>query len=113
MRFRLTNSTHSLTLWVSKRSLTLEEVMRLTIFAATGGVGRHLLSQALDAGHDVTVVVRNPNKLPAGHERLRVVTADLAGRASLEPALEGADAALSGLGAGFNADVGVASRGTG
>lgn len=86
--------------------------MRLTIFAATGGVGRHVLSQALDAGHDVTVVVRNPNKLPAGPERLRVVTADLAGPASLEPALEGADAALSGLGAGFNADVGVASRGT-
>ncbi|GAA1033783.1 hypothetical protein GCM10009557_36630 [Virgisporangium ochraceum] len=32
--------------------------MKLTILAATGGVGRHLLRQAVAAGHDVTVVVR-------------------------------------------------------
>ena len=37
--------------------------MKLTIFAATGGVGRQLLEQAVDAGHDVTAVVRNPGKL--------------------------------------------------
>ena len=29
--------------------------MKLTIIAATGGVGRQLLAQALDAGHDVTL----------------------------------------------------------
>src|SRR5215469_5922058 len=38
--------------------------MKLTIIAATGGVGRQLLRQALDAGHDVTVVARNPANLP-------------------------------------------------
>jgi nucleoside-diphosphate-sugar epimerase len=38
--------------------------MKLTIIAATGGVGRQLLAQALDAGHDVTAVARNPAKLP-------------------------------------------------
>jgi uncharacterized protein YbjT (DUF2867 family) len=41
----------------------LEEIMKLTIIAATGGVGRQLLSQALDAGHDVTAVARNPARL--------------------------------------------------
>lgn len=41
--------------------------MRLTIFAATGGIGRQLLEQALDAGHDVTAVVRNPTNLPPAH----------------------------------------------
>ena len=34
--------------------------MKLTITAATGGVGRELLEQAVAAGHDVTAVVRNP-----------------------------------------------------
>jgi uncharacterized protein YbjT (DUF2867 family) len=34
--------------------------MKLTIVAATGGVGRELPEQAVAAGHDVTVVVRNP-----------------------------------------------------
>lgn len=35
--------------------------MKLTIFAATGGIGRQILEQALAAGHDVTAVVRNPH----------------------------------------------------
>ena len=39
--------------------------MKLTIVAATGGIGRHLLDQAVAAGHDVTAVVRNPDRLPA------------------------------------------------
>jgi uncharacterized protein YbjT (DUF2867 family) len=34
--------------------------MKLTIFAATGGVGRQLLEQAVADGHDVTAVARNP-----------------------------------------------------
>ena len=55
--------------------------MKLTIIAATGGVGRQLLAQALDAGHDVTAVARNPAKLPAqllAGRAARIVTADLA-----------------------------------
>ena len=49
--------------------------MKLTIFAATGGIGRHLVGQALAAGHDVTAVARNPASLPA---EVRAVRADLA-----------------------------------
>jgi putative NADH-flavin reductase len=85
--------------------------MKLTIVAATGRIGRHLLDQALAAGHDVTVVVRAPRALPAG---IRVVTADLAaaGPEMLEPAVAGADAVLSGLGPRSRRDTGIASRGT-
>lgn len=49
--------------------------MKLTIFAATGGIGRQALEQAVAAGHDVTAVVRNPGKLSG---EVRIVTADLA-----------------------------------
>jgi len=85
--------------------------MRLTILAATGGIGRHLLDQAVAAGHDVTAVVRNPAKLD---RPVRVVAADLATAdpAALEPAVRGADAVLSGLGPRSGAEVGVAERGT-
>src|SRR5262249_58428337 len=38
--------------------------MKLTIFAATGGVGRHLVGQAIAAGHDVTAGARKPPPLP-------------------------------------------------
>jgi putative NADH-flavin reductase len=37
--------------------------MKITIFGATGGTGRHLVEQALAAGHEVTVVVRDPARL--------------------------------------------------
>lgn len=37
---------------------------RLIVFGATGSLGRHVVRQALDAGHEVTVSVRSPSKLP-------------------------------------------------
>lgn len=85
--------------------------MKLTIFAATGGIGRLLVEQAVAAGHEVTAVARHPQGLPAG---ARIITADLARpeRATLESAVAGADAVLSGLGQRSRADRGITSRGT-
>lgn len=86
--------------------------MKLTIVAATGGIGRHLLGQAVDAGHDVTAVARNPRNLPP--VTVRAVTADLAATdaAALRPAVEGSDAVLSALGPRTRTDAGVTARGT-
>jgi putative NADH-flavin reductase len=85
--------------------------MKLTIFAATGGIGRQVLEQAIAAGHDVTAVVRNPTTLPPG---VRVVTADLAAAdpAALASAVAGADAVVSGLGPRSASETGIASCGT-
>jgi putative NADH-flavin reductase len=85
--------------------------MRLTIFAATGGIGRQALAQALAAGHDVIAVARNPKALSGN---VRVITADLAApdHAALESAVAGADAVLSCLGPRSNADTGIAAQGT-
>src|SRR3984893_1245319 len=88
-----------------------ERQMKLTIFAATGGIGRQALEQAVAAGHDVTAVVRNPKKLSG---EVRVVTADLAAPdpAALKSAVEGADAVLSGLGPRSTSEAGIAAQGT-
>jgi len=85
--------------------------VKLTIFAATGGIGLQVLEQALAAGHDVTAVVRNPEKISGG---ARIVRADLAAPdpAVLAGAVEGADAVLSALGPRSNSEAGVTSRGT-
>jgi putative NADH-flavin reductase len=85
--------------------------MKLTIFAATGGIGRQALEQAVAAGHDVTAVVRNPKKLS---REVRVVTADLAtpDPAALEYAIKGSDAVLSGLGPRSASEAGIAGQGT-
>ena len=88
--------------------------MKLTIFAATGGIGRQVVEPAGAAGHDVTVVVRNPARLAGLASEVRVVTADLAAAdpVALEAAVGGADAVLSGLGPRSRAESGVAARGT-
>lgn len=38
--------------------------MKVSIFGSTGALGRECLAQALAAGHEVTVLVRAPDKLP-------------------------------------------------
>jgi putative NADH-flavin reductase len=85
--------------------------MKLTIFAATGGIGKLVLAQAVAAGHDVTAVVRNPASVP---DSVRTVTADLSSSPSavLQSAVQGADAVLSGLGPRSSADAGITARGT-
>ncbi|WP_406862530.1 NAD(P)H-binding protein [Streptomyces sp. HUAS MG47] len=86
--------------------------MRLTVFGATGGIGREVAGQALAAGHQVTAVVRDPARFALTGERLEVVRADLSDPESLRPAVAGRDAVLSGLGARNRADAatGVAAR---
>jgi putative NADH-flavin reductase len=89
--------------------------MNLTIVAATGRIGRHLMTQALDGGHRVTAVVRNAAALPAAtRTAVRVVAVDLRvpDPAALRTALAGADAVISGLGPRTRADAGVTEPGT-
>lgn len=85
--------------------------MKLAIVAATGGVGRELLDQAIADGHEVTAVVRNPAKLD---REVRSVAADLSAPdpAALRAAVQGADAVLSAFGPSGPADAGVTASGT-
>src|SRR4051812_44672438 len=86
--------------------------MKLTIFAATGGIGRLLLAQAIEAGHEVTAVARRPAAVAPSPAR--VVAADLAtvDLEGLVPAVAGADAILSALGGPSRQDTDIATRGT-
>jgi putative NADH-flavin reductase len=84
--------------------------MNLTVFGATGGIGRELVRQALAAGHRVTAVVRDPARLAVTGGALEVFRADLADPEVLRRAVAGRDAVLSGLGARSRKDVGVAAR---
>ncbi|MEU9921002.1 NAD(P)H-binding protein [Streptomyces griseoluteus] len=84
--------------------------MRLTVFGATGGVGGEIVRQALDAGHEVTAVVRDPARLTVTGERLHVVRAGLSDPEALRGAVAGRDAVLSGLGARSRRAAGVTAR---
>jgi uncharacterized protein YbjT (DUF2867 family) len=65
--------------------------MRILVTGATGQVGRHLVAQLHEAGHEVRALTRNPAAagFPAG---VRVVTGDLTDVSTLGPAFDGAEA---------------------
>lgn len=73
--------------------------MRILVIGATGGTGRQLLRQALDLGHEVTALVRKPNKLKIEHPRLRVAKGNVLNYASVESAMQGQNAVVCALGA--------------
>jgi putative NADH-flavin reductase len=72
--------------------------MQVTVFGATGGIGRFVVRQLLDDGHQVTALVRTPAKLALTHSNLTVVTGELSDRVAVEQAVSGADAVISALG---------------
>ena len=46
--------------------------MNIAILGATGLTGIQLVKQALNAGHKVTAIVRDPNKIDFTHDNLKV-----------------------------------------
>ena len=74
--------------------------MKVLIIGATGGVGLALSAQSIAAGHAVTILARNPAKLPAAiASAATVVKADAVLDAPLvAAAVKGQDAILVALG---------------
>jgi putative NADH-flavin reductase len=75
--------------------------MRLTVFGATGGTGRSVIAQALEAGDKVTALARNPEALAEFGDRIVVVTGDVLNPDDVVRAVEGAEAVISALGIGM------------
>ncbi|HKJ37174.1 MAG TPA: NAD(P)H-binding protein, partial [Anaerolineales bacterium] len=72
--------------------------MKLAIFGGTGKTGVHVVRKALDAGHDVTALVRDPGKMSVQHERLKVIQGDAMDADAVEKIIAGSDVVLSVLG---------------
>jgi nucleoside-diphosphate-sugar epimerase len=83
-----------------------EQSMKVTVFGATGKIGRLVVEQLLDHQHDphqwteheVTAYVRDPAKPALTHPRLTVVTGQLSDAAAVASAVKDADAVISALG---------------
>ena len=61
-------------------------------------LGLEAVKQALESGHNVTAIVRNPSKLSITNDKLNVVEADVFDADSYKEHLVGHDAVLSCLG---------------
>lgn len=75
--------------------------MKIALIGASGFVGATLLQEALERGHQVTALVRHPEKLPE-HPNLITHKADVRDSAALAERLRGHDAVLSAFNPGWD-----------
>jgi putative NADH-flavin reductase len=72
--------------------------MHIALFGSTGGTGQQILVQALEQGHQVKALARNPAKLPAGRTGLTVVPGDVLDRSAVDVCIQGSEAVVCALG---------------
>jgi putative NADH-flavin reductase len=72
--------------------------VKVVVLGAAGGIGRHVVTQALEAGHNVTAFLRDPGKLNLRHERLAIVRGDVLNGEAVRSAIVGHDAVVSAMG---------------
>lgn len=71
--------------------------MNILILGGTGRVGSHIVRHALQDGHDVTVLVRNPEKVRLNHDNLTVLQGDVLEQEAVTNAFQGTDVVFSAL----------------
>ncbi len=71
--------------------------MNLAILGATGSVVRQIVTQALAAEHDVTVLVRHTARSGQFDPRVTVIQGDANDPRSADRAVSGSDAVISAL----------------
>ncbi|KAM4605868.1 flavin reductase (NADPH) [Discoglossus pictus] len=70
----------------------------IALFGSTGMTGLVTLAQAVEAGYNVTVLVRDPARLPASVKPTKVVVGDVLNKSDVSKAVEGQDAIIIVLG---------------
>lgn len=75
-------------------------MVNIAVLGATGTIGSRIVTEALERGHTVTAVLRDPAKLTDPDPRLKVTTGDVLDPASVSAAAEGQDVVVSAVGGG-------------
>lgn len=70
---------------------------KIIFFGATGSVGRHLVSQATEKGHEVTAFSRSGNAFTS-NANMNLITGDVFNLSDVSGAIAGHDAVLCALG---------------
>ena len=76
--------------------------MKIAIIGASGFVGQPTVKEALDRGHQVTAIVRRPERLSIKHKNLTVVEGNALDGNSITPILKGHDAVISTYNPGWD-----------
>ena len=71
---------------------------QIVVFGANGGIGKQVVEQALDAGHQVTAILRTPSKLILTHPNLSIVQGDIMQANTFDEHLQNKEVVVSAIG---------------
>ena len=72
--------------------------MTITVFGATGGIGRQVVIYALEKGLFVKAYIRNPKKLCINHPNLSIIIGELDEYSKMRDTIKGCDAVVCCIG---------------
>lgn len=75
--------------------------MKIALIGASGFVGSSVLNEALQRGHNVTAIVRNPQKISVQDKNLNVIAADIMDENNLISIIKEYDAVISSYNPGW------------
>jgi putative NADH-flavin reductase len=75
--------------------------MKIALIGASGFVGSHLLTEALNRGHQVTAIVRHPEKITVSNTDLQVKKGDVLQQESVASLVAGHDIVVSAYNPGW------------
>ncbi|MET0534057.1 MAG: NAD(P)H-binding protein [Steroidobacter sp.] len=72
--------------------------LEISVIGGNGMIGQRIVREALDRGHEVTVIVREPSVVEVKDQRLRVRKGDVLDKKQLAELLSGQDVIVSAVG---------------
>lgn len=89
---------------------SIKRALNIGVFGGSQGVGKHCITQALDMGHNITVLARDVTKLSdiEGNPKLKIVQGDVLNPDKVKEVVEGQNVIINSLGGWDD----VASKGT-
>lgn len=72
--------------------------MKVIVFGATGGIGKHVLKYALELNYQVVAYVRNPQKIEITNDNLTIIKGELNEYEKIKEAMIGCNVVISTIG---------------
>jgi putative NADH-flavin reductase len=86
--------------------------MNIAVFGGTGGTGQWIIKLGIEAGHQITALVRNPDRLDDGSSQTKIIVGNVLDYKKVQESIAGTDAVAVSLGSRSDSPDNIVSQGT-